>query len=309
MKEGILRLAAGVTAMLLLLVPSTPWAGEAPPLMLATRWEKDADPTGWWMSEKYDGVRGYWDGSRMLTRQGEAIAIPQSLRDALPDFPLDGELWAGRGKFERAVAAVRDQVPGPDWSRIRYMVFDAPGDSGVFEARMAHVKSWLAAHPSNIIQQVVQRRCAGRAQLWAYLADVERGGGEGVMLRAPGSLHRPGRSRDLRKVKSFDDTEATVVGYNAGRGKYAGVIGSLQVQLADGMRFSIGSGLSDGERRRPPPIGSVVTFKFNGRTAQGKPRFPVFWRIRELPKADPSPRTPVAAPSPGTTTSGAGSGS
>lgn len=261
-------------------------AAEPPALMLATRWEAGADPAGWWMSEKYDGVRGYWDGARMLTRQGEAIAIPETLRADLPGFPLDGELWAGHGHFEATMAAVRDSAPGAEWSAIRYMVFDAPGHGGPFEARMAAVRTWLQEHPSPAIHAVEQILCGDEAQLRGFLRTVERRGGEGVMLRAPASPYVAGRSELLRKVKSFDDTEATVLGYNPGTGKYAGVVGSLQVALPDGTRFAVGSGLSDRERREPPPIGSVITFRHQGWTARGKPRFPVYWRVRELPRGN-----------------------
>jgi DNA ligase-1 len=273
----------GLMITVMLLWAASCCAAEPPALMLATRWEAGADPAGWWMSEKYDGVRGYWDGARMLTRQGEAIAIPDALRAALPDFPLDGELWAGHGRFEATMAAVRDRAPGAEWAAIRYMVFDAPGHGGPFEARLAAIEDWLRAHPSALIRAVVQSRCEGEAQLRIFLRDVENRGGEGVMLRAPGSPHVAGRSGFLRKVKSFDDAEATVLGYNPGAGKFVGVVGSLRVALPDGTRFAVGSGLSDHERRNPPPIGSVITFRHQGWTARGLPRFPVYWRVRELP--------------------------
>lgn len=272
-----------IGAAALLLVSFSVVAGETPALMLATAWEEGADPSGWWLSEKYDGVRGYWDGTRMLSRQGELIAIPASLRAALPKFSLDGELWAGRGRFEATLAVVRDLEPGRDWSTIRYMIFDAPDHAGPFEARMDLVRAWLDAHPSPLIEVVAQTRCTGEEHLRAFLHAVERRGGEGVMLRAAGSPYLAGRSAALRKYKSFDDAEATVIGYNPGKGKYAGAVGSLQVALPNGVQFAVGSGLSDSERLQPPRIGSVITFKHHGWTAQGKPRFPVYWRVRAQP--------------------------
>lgn len=252
--------------------------------MLATPWPEDADPAGWWMSEKFDGVRGYWDGRRMLTRQGEPIAIPEALREALPDFSLDGELWAGRGRFQETVATVRDTTPEPGWSDIRYRVFDAPATPGPFEARMAVVDDWLRSNPSASVAAVAQTRCRDAAHLAAFLAQVERMGGEGVMLRAAGSPYVTGRSEHLRKHKSFDDAEAVVRGYKPGKGKYTGLVGSLVVELPDGTRFAVGSGLSDRQRRTPPPVGSTITFKHHGWTDAGKPRFPVFWRVREAPR-------------------------
>jgi len=254
----------------------------APPLMLATVWREGGDPTGWWVSEKYDGVRGYWDGTRMLSRGGELIALPEAFRASLPPFPVDGELWAGRGRFAETVAAVRDSVPGAGWDGIRYLIFDAPGQEGPFEARLRVVEYWLAQRPPSSIAIAAQVRCSGREHLERMLDAVEAQGGEGVMLRAAASPYQGGRSEHLRKYKRFDDAEATVVGYNPGKGRYAGVVGSLQVELPDGTRFAVGSGLSDAERREPPPLGSTITFKHHGWTAHGKPRFPVFWRVRRL---------------------------
>lgn len=273
-----------VTAALLLFVSFPGWAANAPPLTLLKRWNAGIDPTGWWMSEKYDGIRGYWDGARMWTRRGQPIAIPATLRRQLPPFALDGELWAGHGRFQEAASIVRDAVPGPGWSKIHYMVFEAPGRDVPFEARMAAVRAWLKAHPSTTIVPVEQIRCAGKAQLLAFLHRVESKGGEGVVLHAAHAPYVVGRSDLLLKVKSFEDTEATVIGYNPGHGKYTGMVGSLRMELPNGARFSLGSGLSDTQRRTPPPIGSVVTFKYQGLTGSGLPRFPVFWRIRELPR-------------------------
>ena len=38
----------------------------APPLLLAQSWSVDIDPAGWSLSEKLDGVRGFWDGKHFL---------------------------------------------------------------------------------------------------------------------------------------------------------------------------------------------------------------------------------------------------
>jgi DNA ligase-1 len=254
---------------------------EPPRLMLATVWQPGDDPAGWWLSEKYDGVRGYWDGARMLTRGGEVIGLPGEFRAALPPFAVDGELWAGRGRFSATQATVLDREPGPGWEEIRYLIFDAPAQAGPFEARLEVVERWLTQRPPSPIGLATQTRCTGRTHLERVLDAIEAKGGEGVMLRAAGSPYEPDRSTYLRKYKRFDDTEARVVGYRPGKGKYTGLVGSLKVELPDGIRFAVGSGLSDAQRRDPPPIGSTITFKHHGWTRHGKPRFPVFWRIRK----------------------------
>ena len=61
--------------------------------MLATDWNDEDDPAGWWMSEKYDGLRALWTGTVMYSRTGREIRCPDFFRMRLPPFALDGELW------------------------------------------------------------------------------------------------------------------------------------------------------------------------------------------------------------------------
>src|SRR5207253_6739875 len=84
-------------------------AAQAPPLLLAESWDSITDPTGWWLSEKLDGVRAYWDGRQFLSRLGNLFHAPEWFLAGLPGTPLDGELWLGRKKFQRAVSIVRRQ--------------------------------------------------------------------------------------------------------------------------------------------------------------------------------------------------------
>ncbi|WP_303909195.1 DNA ligase [Thiohalomonas denitrificans] len=277
---SVVRRFHPVTFVLMLLLASGPACAEAPQLILATAWDESRNPTGWWLSEKYDGVRGYWNGERMLSCNGMRINIPDFFSATLPPFPVDGELWAGRGRFADTLSIVRDGEPGPGWRDIRYLIFDAPEQAGPFEARMDTIRRWLTENPSPRILLTEQTRCTGQRHLARALSDIEAKGGEGIMLRAAGSPYQSGRSTHLRKHKSFEDAEAEVTGYNPGKGKYRGMVGSLRVVLPDGTRFAVGSGLTDAQRGNPPPVGSIITFKHYGWTKYGKPRFPVYWRIR-----------------------------
>ena len=279
MHKVFLLVATFILALLTTIFPTSLLA--APPeLILATKWRSGDDPTGWWMSEKFDGVRGYWNGKHMMTRGGNPIVLPDDWSGQLPPFPLDGELWLARGKFSVTLGTVRDQKPGPDWAKITYLIFDAPTVTGPFEIRQETVKQWLAENPSSKIKLIKQQQCKGQSHLDQFLEEVEAKGGEGVMLRAAQSPHENGRSTHLRKVKRFDDSEAQVIGYNPGKGKYTGMVGSLRMELPNGIQFSMGSGLTEELRRTPPPIGKTITFKHHGWTSKGKPRFPVYWRIR-----------------------------
>lgn len=245
-------------------------------VLLAKNWA-GSDPTGWWLSEKLDGVRAVWDCRTLATRTGQPIRAPQWFLDGLPKRePLDGELWIGRGQFQRTVGLVRSHQGGEGWRPIRFAAFDAPLASGTFEERQAAMREAISAGLAFVLPQ---RRCEGHADLMAELARVEQAGGEGVMLRQPGSGYERKRSSTLLKVKTFHDAEATVVGYEGGTGRNALSIGAIVARLQDGTEFRVSSGLTDAVRRSPPAVGSVFTFKYQEMTDGGVPRFPSFLRV------------------------------
>lgn len=280
---------------LLLLTPLLVWAAtrpalvwaqrgqaEAPALQLAGRYRAGRDLRDWWVSEKYDGVRAYWDGRQLRTRGGERIAEPAWFTAGWPDEPMDGELWAGRGRFEQAQsAAARQQPDEQTWRALRYMVFDAPAHPGSFDERLRTVAGLVSRIDQPWVLAAPQRKVSSEAELQSLLREVERGGGEGLMLRRGASLHRAGRGDDLLKLKSHDDAEARVVAHLPGKGRHAGRLGALLVEMPDGRRFALGTGFSDDQRQQPPPVGSWVTYRYRGVHAKsGLPRFASFVRVR-----------------------------
>lgn len=245
-------------------------------VLLAKNWA-GSDPTGWWISEKLDGVRALWDCCTLTTRTGQPIYAPQWFIDAMPKAePLDGELWIGRGQFQRTVSVVRSRSAGDEWKAIRFAAFDAPMALGGFEERMAAMRDAVTDGAAFVLPQ---RRCEGQADLLEELCRVEQAGGEGVMLREPGSRYERKRSGTLLKAKTFHDAEATVIGYESGTGRNACAIGALVAQLQDGTEFRVSSGLTDAVRRNPPAVGSLFTFKYQEMTDGGVPRFPSFLRV------------------------------
>jgi DNA ligase 1 len=106
-------------------------------------------------------------------------------------------------------------------------------------------------------------------------------GGEGLMLHLSSAPLATGRNDVLLKLKPLSDAEATVVGYIAGKGKYAGLTGALVVKADNGLRFNLGTGLSDAQRKTPPAIGTKVTYTYRDVTPRGKPRFASFLRMYE----------------------------
>lgn len=82
------------------------------------------------------------------------------------------------------------------------------------------------------------------------------------MLRDPDAFYEHRRSKTLLKVKVFVDEEAKVIGIEKGEGRCAGMMGAIQCRLKNGTEFKIGTGFDDSWRRKPPKIGSIVTFKY-----------------------------------------------
>ena len=258
-------------------------AADSPPrtTMLASSHRDGIAVQQYWVSEKLDGVRGRWDGEHLWTRGGHRINAPAWFTHGWPVVQMDGELWIGRGQFERTSTTVRTARPeDTDWRDMRFMVFDLPAHPGPFEARLVALRREVRGAGVPWLRAVPQVRVADARALEQRLDEVEARGGEGLMLHHRGSIYRNGRSEGLVKYKRHDDAEARVIAHLPGKGKYEGMTGSLLVERPDGARFRLGSGLSDAQRAEPPPLGAWVTYRHDGFTSKGLPRFARFLRVR-----------------------------
>lgn len=247
---------------------------------LANDFYEGADIEQYWYSEKLDGIRAFWNGEQLFTRTGKPIIAPEWFTQGLPKEKLDGELWAGRGHFSQVQRTVLDQKPDEDdWKNIQYMAFDLV-ESGTYDQRYQHLQRIVSRSNNQYLALVKQSPIDSTAFLYQNLQSVETKMGEGIMLRKIKSHYQGGRTDDLLKLKSFQDDEATVIGYKPGKGKNLNMTGSLYVEWKDGKRFYIGSGLTNELRNTPPALGEKVTFRFNGYTRSGLPRFARFIHVR-----------------------------
>lgn len=297
MTDAMLRtsahcLDAAMRALLFLLLCLATWPvlpAPAPAPMLATAYREGVPVSAFLVSEKLDGVRGRWDGKALWTRGGARLAPPAAFTRNWPDEPMDGELWIGRGRFDEVSALVRRVGADPQaWREVRFMLFDLPAHPGPFAERVARMHVLAAATGNPSLAVIGQRRFGTAAELDAELARVIAAGGEGLMLHRHDALYHPGRSDALLKYKPHQDAEAQVVAHLPGKGKYQGLMGAILVRTPDGRRFRIGSGFTDAQRAAPPAPGSWVTYRYNGFTPTGLPRFARFLRVRdEPPPPDP----------------------
>jgi DNA ligase-1 len=210
----------------------------------------------------------------------------------------------GRGMFQATMSVVRSQGMSDAWKKVRYLVFDAPSHPGAFEDRLDAVKQLVKGAP--YAKAIRHYRCKGEGHMVNELEVIESRGGEGLMLRAPESEYEGRRSRTLLKVKTFHDSEARIVSYYPGKGKHKGVIGGFHVEtlgdpalgIRKGVKFKLGTGLTDAERKHPPRVGSVITFRYQELSDSGTPRFASFVRVRKSP-ARASRRNPFPFPQEG----------
>ncbi len=258
-----------------------------PGVLLSKAWDFDKDPTGWWVSEKYDGVRCYIPKgkNKLYSRNGNEFSAPASFfKGWSGECDLDGELWTGREAFDKAISIVRSKRADPaEWGKLKFLIFDSPSMGGTFEERMAKLKACLKGAPKHFVL-VKQTKAKSREHVISMLTKVMQVRGEGVMLRQPGSKYVNARSGTLLKVKEKQDMEGVVVGHQAGSGKYKGLVGALEVEIkhkGKPVTFFVGSGMSDETREDPPPIGSIVQITYQSLFPTGKPRFPVYKGTRD----------------------------
>ncbi len=137
-----------------------------PQIMKAARYKGKKDYKDWLLSEKYDGFRAVWDGEKFISKNGNVFFAPESFTKGFPKVTLDGELWAGRGEYEKGSSIIRKQSKSYEnadewndaWNELQYVVFDAPGlyngdglsygvkkymASDTFEGAMSTMKGWL----------------------------------------------------------------------------------------------------------------------------------------------------------------------
>jgi DNA ligase 1 len=267
--------------------------------------EPTINPVGWWASEKYDGYRALWNGKDFRSRNGNKFNVPEWFTQIMPpDYALDGEFWVGRGCFDKC-GIFKKKLPETDeWidKKVIYKVFDVPSYNKPFKERMKKLKDIVKNRckckktfklPKKVssmkcpIEVTQQTKIKSKEHLNNMFSNVIKGGGEGIMLRKPQSIYEGKRSSTLLKMKVEFDTEAEIIGYKLGVGKYIGMLGSFKCKLIlgknKGVTFNV-SGMNDEIRtnyKKTHKIGTIITIAFNDYTKDGVPRHPRYLRKKD----------------------------
>ncbi len=249
----------------------------------------------YYVSEKLDGVRAYWDGENLLSKKGNKFIVPNwFIKDLPKSKKLDGELWISRGQFQETISIVKTQTKSTEqeknWKKIKFKLFDIHNGS-VFEQRYKDLLLLEKKINKPHVSVIKQFTILSEKELFNKLESIVKAGGEGLILHKKKSLYNIGRTNDVFKLKPSYDAEATVLSQQKGNGKYKGLLGAITVKLNNSTAhnllekfkdteiiFKIGTGFTDEQRKNPPKIGDIITFKYIGFTNSGIPKFASYLR-------------------------------
>jgi DNA ligase-1 len=191
-------------------------------LQLAKTFRPGKDnPAGMYISEKLDGSRAFWDGgitrglptlsvpwantinpktgerkakikpisTGLWSRYGNPIIAPDWWLNQLPQMFLDGELFAGRGKFQTLRSIVAKDVPDERWEQVEFAVFSAPSVESVFQAgEIKNSNFHLTIDPAAINAFINGRREAGVCEEFAYNQEEGATSFYGELCKLSGTL-------------------------------------------------------------------------------------------------------------------------
>lgn len=246
------------------------------PLTLGNLWTPDDDPTGWIVAEKLDGVRAYWDGEKLWSKQGRLFPASEEFTSLLPQgVRLDGELWLGRGKFQEATGIAMSKNPVL-WRSLEYHIFDLPLEEGTYEERLEKAGKIVYRINDPRVKMIEVVICSGQEELDALLQRVDQDGGEGLMLRKPNTPYESGRSDSLLKLKKYHDMEVLYKGPHPARGYHA-----LLCELPSGKTITVNCVMSDWKWMQDKQ-GCVITIKYSAVTKKGLPK----WAFMDVIRSD-----------------------
>lgn len=185
---------------------------------------------GWYVSEKLDGMRVLWDGglsrglptpsipfanldkkvkpvaSGLWTKYGNVVVAPDWFLNQLPPFPLDGELWAGRGNFQKVSSVCRkDKADDEEWKQIEFPIVDSPSLPALFGDRILKNIRFKKTISYSLIDSWIKQ--LDESRLAEYVSVPPDAKFEEVLVFLQENLEVEGRIYLHRHVKLPDDIE------------------------------------------------------------------------------------------------------
>jgi DNA ligase-1 len=253
-----------------------------------------------YIQPKLDGVRCLFTKDGAYSRAGNEFMNIAHIRTALvpffkqhPDVVLDGELYNHELKddFEKIISLVRKQKPTEDDRQearklVQFHVYDY-FDGVIYDSYKTRMQMLVT---SDIYDAQIKYVPAKLVDSYNYARDIHTTflseGYEGSIIRLDG-LYKHGRSYDLMKFKDFSDAEATIVGYELGKGKRTGTVGKFLMMDDEGVEFGCPPGkgynykdLSNMLLNIKDYMGQRATFTYFQRTKAGSYRHPLFKCLR-----------------------------
>lgn len=245
------------------------------------------------VSEKFDGVRGIWDGENAFSKRGKILPIPHCFSQNLARLGIkngefiEGEFWIDYGAFEAISGLLnRKNIACEDFKKVKFLIFNAQlRNKRDFLQNLAEIKMRLdsaldSANGKDLaqIQVIPQHKFSNINDLQNFFNAVVSKGGEGLILRD---------SNNAFKLKARQDAECKIIDFSRGKGRLRDKVGAIVCEsledknggIAKGKIFRIGSGLSDEFRVNTPKIGTIITYQFSGLSKNGIPKHARFLRI------------------------------
>jgi len=259
-----------------------------------------------YIQPKLDGVRCLFTKDGAYSRTGKQFKNLAHVELALipffrtnPYMILDGELYNHdlKNDFEKIISLVRKQKPTADdrleaQELVQFHVYDyfdigIPGSDGTYNSYKTRMQNLVT---SDIYDKQIKYVPAKLVDSYNYARDIHTAflneGYEGSIIRLDG-LYKHGRSYDLMKFKDFSDTEATIIGYELGKGKRTGTLGKFIMLDDEGVQFGCPPGkgysykdLAEMLNNITDYVGKRATFTYFQKTNAGSYRHPLFKCIR-----------------------------
>ncbi|MCE3039972.1 DNA ligase [Helicobacter anatolicus] len=239
----------------------------------------EIDARQYLVSEKLDGMRAYWNGKQLISKSGRVIEAPEWFIQNLPPFCLDGELYTKRKDFEHIISIIKSRKNQDSWKELKYYIFELPYQAGNLKQRLQVLKDYLLIHSIAHVKIIPQYQFQNTKEIEEFFLEIKKLHGEGIVLRKNDTPYQTGRSQNALKYKVFLDSECEIIGYKMGKKSLKDKVGSFVCKEGERV-FNVGSGLDNKIRENPPPLGTIITYKYYQTTKNNLPKHPVFLRVR-----------------------------